>query len=72
MRITETSADEFFLGQQTESPYLTAEQAAKYLRTTVKGVYSLLERRKLKKLPGSRTILFTRDLLDAYLRGGEA
>lgn len=71
IRITETAYDEFARGRVIESPYLTAEQAAKYLRTTVKGIYSLLERRKLKKLPGSRTILFTRDLLDAYVRGGE-
>ena len=71
LRITETAADEFFRGSEVQSPYLTAEQAAHYLRTTVKGIYSLLERRKLRKLPGSRTVLFTRDLLDAYVRGGE-
>ncbi len=71
LRITETGADEFFRGSQVQSPYLTTEQAAHYLRTTVKGIYSLLERRKLRKLPGSRTVLFTRDLLDAYVRGGE-
>lgn len=72
IRITETAVDEFFRGRQIESPYLTAEEAAEYLRTTVKGVYGLLERRKLKKLSGSRTVLFTRDLLDAYLQGVEA
>lgn len=71
LRITETAVDEFFQGSQVPSPYLTAEQAAHYLRTTVKGIYSLLERRKLRKLPGSRTVLFTPDLLDAYVRGGE-
>jgi excisionase family DNA binding protein len=71
LRITETAADEFFRGGQVQSPYLTAEQAAGYLHTTVKGIYSLLERRKLRKLPGSRTVLFTRELLDAYVRGGQ-
>jgi excisionase family DNA binding protein len=71
LRISETAVDEFFRGSEVPSPYLTAEQAAHYLRTTVKGIYSLLERRKLRKLPGSRTVLFTRDLLDAYVRGGE-
>lgn len=70
--ITETAADEFFRGSQVESPYLTAEQAASYLRTTVKGIYSLLERRKLRKLPGSRSILFTREMLDAFVRGEDA
>jgi len=71
VRITETAVDELFRGRVIESPYLTSEQAAEYLRTTVKGIYSLLERGKLKKLPGSRTVLFTREMLDAYVRGGE-
>ena len=71
MRITETASNDFNRGRVIESPYLNTEEAAKYLRTTVKGVYSLLERRKLKKLPGSRTVLFTYDVLDAYLRGGD-
>jgi excisionase family DNA binding protein len=71
VRITETAVDEFNRGKEVETPYLTAEEAASYLRTTVKGIYSLLERRKLRKLPGSRTILFTRAILDAYVQGGE-
>jgi excisionase family DNA binding protein len=71
LRITESAADEFFRGKVIESPYLTSEEAAVYLRTTVKGIYSILERGKLKKLSGSRTVLFTRDMLDAYVRGGE-
>jgi hypothetical protein len=72
LRITETAADEFFRGSQVESPYMTAEQAAIYLHTTVKGIYSLLERRKLRKLPGCRSILFTREMLDAFVRGEDA
>jgi excisionase family DNA binding protein len=72
LRITETAVDEFFRGQVIESPYLTTEDAAKYLRTTIKGIYSLLERGKLRKLPGSRTVLFTREMLDAYVRGEAA
>jgi hypothetical protein len=71
IRITATAADDFFRGQVVQSPYLNAEQAAAYLRTTIKGIYSLLERRKLKKLRGSRTVLFTREMLDAYVQGGE-
>lgn len=71
LRITETAVDEFLRGRVIESPYLNSEEAAKYLRTTVKGLYSLLERRKVQKLPGSRTVLFTRELLDAYVQGTE-
>ena len=52
-----------------ESPYLTIEEAAIYGRTTVNNIYGLIERRKLKKLPGTRTVLLTKEILDAYLKG---
>jgi excisionase family DNA binding protein len=51
------------------SPYLTAAEAALYLRTTVQGVYSLVKRGRLKPMPGSRRLLFTREGLDKYLTG---
>lgn len=52
------------------SPYLTAAEAAAYLRTTVQGVYSLVKRGKLKPMPGRPgRLLFTRAALDEYLRG---
>jgi excisionase family DNA binding protein len=52
----------------TASPYLTAAEAASYLRTTVQGVYSLVKRRKLRPMPGRPgRLLFTREALDAYL-----
>lgn len=52
------------------SPYLTAADAAAYLRTTVQGIYSLVKRGKLKPMPGRPgRLLFTREALDGYLRG---
>lgn len=55
--------------QQVESPYLNAKEAAAYLRITMNGLYGLVERRKLKPLPGHRKYRFTKEMLDAYLRG---
>ena len=50
------------------SPYLTAGEAAGYLRTTVQGIYSLVKRGKLRPLPGRPgRLLFTREALDKYL-----
>jgi excisionase family DNA binding protein len=52
------------------SPYLTAEEAAAYLRLdSVKKIYGLIERGKLRPLPGSRKLRFTIEILDEYLRG---
>ena len=49
------------------SPYLTATEAASYLRTTIQGIYSLVKRGRLKPMPGSGRLLFTREALDRYL-----
>jgi excisionase family DNA binding protein len=55
---------------QVTSPYLTAAEAAAYLRTTVQGIYSLVKRGRLKPMPGRPgRLLFTRDALDSYLTG---
>lgn len=52
------------------SPYLNAEEAAAYLRLdNVKQLYGLIERGKLRKLPGYRNLLFTTAMLDEALRG---
>jgi hypothetical protein len=51
-----------------ESPYYTASEAALYLRTTVQGIYSRVKRGRLKPLPGSGRLLFTREELDECLR----
>ncbi|HEX3146805.1 MAG TPA: helix-turn-helix domain-containing protein [Gemmataceae bacterium] len=50
------------------SPYLTAKEAAAYLRTTLQGIYALVKRARLAPMPGSGKLLFTRDALDACLQ----
>ena len=50
-----------------ESPYYTAAEAALYLRTTIQGIYSLVKRGRLRPMPGSGRLLFTRQALDACL-----
>jgi excisionase family DNA binding protein len=51
-----------------ESPYFTAAEAAIYVRTTIQGIYALVKRGRLKPMPGSGKLLFTREALDAYLQ----
>lgn len=52
------------------SPYLTAIEAATYLRTTLHGIYSLVKRGRIKPMPGRPgRLLFTRETLDRYLNG---
>ncbi len=51
------------------SPYLTCKEAAAYIRSTKQGVYSLVKRNRLKPMPGSGRLLFTREALDKYLSG---
>ena len=48
-----------------ESPYLTTEEAAEYLRSTVKTIYDRVKRGKLHPVPGCRG-LFTKDALDRF------
>ncbi len=50
------------------SPYLVAAEAAIYLRTTVQGIYALVKRGRLKPMPGTGRLLFTREALDACLQ----
>jgi excisionase family DNA binding protein len=50
------------------SPYLTAIEAASYLRTTVQGIYALVKRGRLKPMPGFGRLLFTKEELDACLQ----
>ncbi len=53
-----------------ESPYLDAEQAAAYLGLpSVKALYGLRDRGRLKPLPGHRRLRFTKQQLDNYLEG---
>lgn len=53
---------------QCPSPYLLVAEAAAYLRTTIQGIYSLVKRGRLKPMPGSRKLLFTREALDECLK----
>jgi excisionase family DNA binding protein len=50
-----------------DSPYLTCGEGATYLRTTKHGIYALVKTGRLKKMPGSRKLLFTREALDRCL-----
>jgi excisionase family DNA binding protein len=50
------------------SPYFTAAEAAAYLRTTVQGIYALVKRGRVRPMPGSGKLLFTREALDACLQ----
>jgi excisionase family DNA binding protein len=55
---------------QIVSPYLTASEAAVYIRSTVQGIYALVKRGRLKPMPGRPgRLLFTREALDGYLAG---
>ena len=52
------------------SPYLTAAEAAAYIRSTIQGIYSLVKRGRVKPMPGRPgRLLFTREALDGYLSG---
>lgn len=53
-----------------QSPYLTASEAAAYIRTTIQGIYALVKRGRIKPMPGRPgRLLFTREALDGYLNG---
>jgi hypothetical protein len=52
-----------------DSPYLTKEEAAEYLRTTVDGIYGRVERGRLERCPGVRDYLFTKEMLDDSAMG---
>lgn len=53
---------------EVQSPYLNAKEAAAYLRTTVQGIYALVKRGRVKPMPGSGKLLFTKEALDACLQ----
>jgi excisionase family DNA binding protein len=52
-----------------DSPYLNVAEAAAYLRRSSQGIYALVKRGRLKPMPGSRQLFFTRDNLDAFMLG---
>jgi hypothetical protein len=52
-----------------DSPYLTALEAAQYLRrSSVQSIYALVKRGRLMPMPGFGRLLFTREALDACLQ----
>jgi excisionase family DNA binding protein len=52
------------------SPYLTAAEAAAYIRSTIQAIYALVKRRRIRPMPGRPgRLLFTREALDRYLEG---
>ena len=52
------------------SPYLTAREAAIYLRTTIQAIYGLVKRRRIKPMPGRPgRLLFRRQDMDDFLNG---
>jgi excisionase family DNA binding protein len=58
-------------GQNTGSPWLSADQAAAYIGgAPVSRAYDLVQTGKLKPHRDGRRLVFHRDDLDAYLRGG--
>ena len=48
-----------------ESPYLTTEEAAAYLKASIQSVYDWVKRGKLHPVPGRRGV-FTKDALDRF------
>jgi excisionase family DNA binding protein len=58
------------LNGSVPSPYLTAAEAAAYIRSTIQAIYALVKRGRLKPMPGRPgRLLFTREALDNYLTG---
>jgi hypothetical protein len=55
--------------QVVDSPFYTKEEAAKYLPTTVDGIRGRVERGQLKRCPGVRHYLFTKEMLDDSVKG---
>lgn len=52
------------------SPWLTTEEAARYLRfPSVRAFYAWLDRNNIPKSRRGRVLLFERRILDAYIRG---
>jgi excisionase family DNA binding protein len=55
--------------KQPQSPYLNAQEAAAYLRVSLKSLYSQVERGNLKSGRGPRRrLLFKKDMLDRYVQ----
>lgn len=69
-RITAAALDEYVRGNEVKTPYLTADEAAKYIKRTRQAVYALVKRNRLKPCGGkSSKLLFRREDLDRFIEG---
>jgi hypothetical protein len=69
-RITSVALNAFVLGRDVETPYFTADEAAKYIKRTRQAVYALVKRHRLKPCSGrSGRLLFRQQDLDNFILG---
>jgi hypothetical protein len=50
---------------EVDTPYMNVQEAAAYCRLSVQTLYN--SRKELDSVPGSRRLIFTREILDAWL-----
>lgn len=55
--------------QRVESPYLSINEAADYLRTSRQRIYDLLSSGRLTRFKDGSRVLLSRDEIDTYLAG---
>jgi excisionase family DNA binding protein len=69
-RITADAVEEFVRGRQVETPYLTADEAARYIKRSRQAVYALVKRNRLTPCGGrGGRLLFRRRDLDRFVLG---
>jgi Helix-turn-helix domain len=69
-RITAAAVEEYVRGKEVKTPYLTANEAAKYIKRTRQAVYALVKRNRLKPCGGQAAkLLFRREDLDRFIEG---
>jgi excisionase family DNA binding protein len=69
-RITAAAVEDFVRGRHVETPYLSAEEAARYIKRSRQAVYALVKRNRLTPCGGSGgRLLFRRRDLDRFVLG---
>ncbi len=58
------------LVDEKHKPCLDVEEAAHFLRRSVQAVYALVKRGRLRPMPGSARLLFSRSELERFLSEG--
>jgi excisionase family DNA binding protein len=72
-RITASAVDDFVRSRHVETPYLTADEAARYIKRSRQAVYALVKRNRLAPCNGRvGKLLFRRRDLDRFVLGGGA